>query len=212
MNFKGIQRYNLLPCGSQEIFSRVILEPLLNIAVGLFLYRIRSCPTLYPISTGVLPHQSVSDRSVRSSQFSKCSTSNLKNIPIVLDIPAPMIEFKASVQYFQMCLGNISVKSKGISGSTVRFQENWKTARGDFPGDLIKDRSRDEGYSVVDMIRNIMLLSSPSEKEEAREKDQSIQTEVLCPEDFTIGGVVDYARAQVLKMSSVLDTQWSKLQ
>ena len=29
--------------------------------------------------------------------------------------------------------------------------------------------------------------------------------------DNTIGGVIDYSRAQALKLSSVLDTQWAKL-
>lgn len=205
-----------MPNGSQEIFSRVILEPLLSIGVGLFLYRIRSCPVLYPLSTGMLPLQSLSDKNVRNSQFSKASVSGSKNVLLELAIPKELIEFEASVDYFEACLGNVPRSLKGISGSVMRYQENWKAARGDFPEDLIKDRSKDDGYSVVDMIKNIMLLSSPSENDESREKERErerqISAEAVGAEDLTMGGVIDYARTQVLKMSSVLDTQWDKLQ
>ena len=214
----GLQRYNLLPHGSQEIFSRVILEPLLSIGVGLFLYRIRSCPILYPISTGLLPLQSISDKSVRSSHFSNGSTNGSRNSLLELTVPRELVEFKASVEYFQSCLENIPKGSRGFSGSVTRYQESWKAARGDFPDDLIKDRLKDDGYSVVDVIKNIMFLSYPGdsddlkEKEKERERERQASAEVAGPDDSSIGGVVDYARTQVLKMSSVLETQWAKLQ
>jgi hypothetical protein len=210
-----------LPPGSQDLFSRAILEPLLVISVGLFLYRIRSSSVLYAISNGILPPQAATDRAVKVSQLNPLGDSKT----IELDVPQVLLDFRESGEYFQQCLGSISQASRNIKASKSRFQDNWRKSRDSFPDDLLKDKTSESGYSAGDLVKSIMQASSPLETEQGqgeergdrereRERDKPSERGAVkpSPEDGTMGAVIDHARAQILTMSGILESQWSKVQ
>ena len=207
----GLQRYANLPPGSQDIFSKNILEPFLVIAIGLFQFRIRSCPLLFSLSTGILPHQSMSDKIVKSSQL--LHTKNKDEMSpnfMKISVPEIVLDFYESVQYFVICLSGITGKSRALKGCVSRYQVQWMRAREEFPDDMVKDCGSENRYTAKDMVINIMRLNtneSGNDKEKEKEKDKIDHGKG----DNTIGGVIDYTRAQALKLSSVLDTQWAKL-
>lgn len=217
----GLSRYEGLPHGSQDLFSRAILEPLLVISVGLFLYRIRSCSVLYAISNGILPPQAATDRAVRASQLNALTGSKVAEA----DVPQVMVDFRESAEYFQQCLGSIAKHSRDIKASKSRFQDNWRKSRDSFPDDLLKENATESGYSAVDLVKSIMQASSPLEIEQGqgeergdrdrdRERDKPSERGAAkpSPEDATMGAVIDHARAQILTMSGILESQWSKVQ
>ena len=107
----ALKRYENLPTASHDIFSGAILEPLLAIAVALFLYRIRANLALYCIANGLLPYSEPLSRNPETNE---------------LHAPQTLVDFFDSVQYFQLSLGALisssssSPSSSSSSSSTVR--------------------------------------------------------------------------------------------
>jgi hypothetical protein len=170
---------------------------------------------LYAISNGILPPQAATDRAVRASQLSPLEGAKA----VEMEVPQVMLDFRESGEYFQQCLGSISQASRSIKASKSRFQDNWRKSRDSFPDDLLKENSSESGYSVGDLVRSIMLASSPLEAEQGqgqgeergdRESERGATKPSL--EDGTMGAVIDHARAQILTMSGILESQWSKVQ
>ena len=89
----------------------------------------------------------------------------------------------------------------------------------------MKENATESGYSAVDLVKSIMQASSPVEIEQGqgeergdrdrdRERDKPSERGAAkpSPEDATMGAVIDHARAQILTMSGILESQWSKVQ
>jgi hypothetical protein len=174
---------------------------------------------LYAISNGILPPQAATDRAVRASQLSPLEGAKA----VEMEVPQVMLDFRESGEYFQQCLGSISQASRSIKASKSRFQDNWRKSRDSFPDDLLKENTSESGYSVGDLVRSIMLASSPLEAEQGQGQGQGQGEErgdresergatKPSPEDGTMGAVIDHARAQILTMSGILESQWSKVQ
>jgi hypothetical protein len=87
-------RYQFMPPASQDIFNHVILEPMICITVGLFLYRIRSHPGLLAISDNNL-----------AGALKHCGPDAVASVDA--PPPAAVRDFLDSAQYFQYCLGTI---------------------------------------------------------------------------------------------------------
>jgi hypothetical protein len=168
---------------------------------------------LYAISNGILPPQAATDRAVRASQLSPLEGAKA----VELEVPQVMLDFRESGEYFQQCLGSISQASRSIKASKSRFQDNWRKSRDSFPDDLLKENTAESGYSVGDLVRSIMQASSPLETEQGQgdergDRESERGAMKPSPEDGTMGAVIDHARAQILTMSGILDSQWSKVQ
>ena len=101
----ALKRYENLPSASHDIFSGAILEPLLAIAVALFLYRIRANLALYCIANGLLPYSEPLSRHPQTKE---------------LHAPQTLVDFFDSVQYFQLSLGALISSSSSSSSTTVR--------------------------------------------------------------------------------------------
>jgi hypothetical protein len=127
-----------------------------------------------------------------------------------IPLPEIVLDFYESVQYFVICLSGITEKSRALKGCVSRYQGQWMRAREDFPDDMVREYESENRYTTKEMVINIMKTNSSEsekEKEKEREKDRIDHGKT----DTTIGGVIDYTKAQALKLSSVLDTQWAKL-
>ena len=157
----------------------------------------------------MLPSQSLSDKIVKSSQLQHTKNNNeISPNFMKIQLPDIVLDFYESVQYFVICLSGITEKTRALRGCVSRYQLQWMRAREDFPDDMVKECESENRYTTKEMVINIMKINAyESEKEKEREKDKIDHGKT----DNTIGGVIDYTRAQALKLSSVLDTQWAKL-
>lgn len=210
----GLQRYANLPPGSQDIFSKNILEPFLVIAIGLFQFRIRSCPLLFSLSTGIFPPQSLSDKIVKSSQLHHTKNKHEMSPNFMkISLPDIVVDFYESVQYFVICLSGLTEKSRTMKGCVSRYQVQWMRAREEFPDDMVKECEIENRYTTKEMVKNIMKHNNKNDNKNEKDKDKDKEKDKIDhgKSDNTIGGVIDYSRAQALKLSSVLDTQWAKL-
>ena len=182
----GLQRYANLPPGSQDVFSKNILEPFLVISIGLFQFRIRSCPLLFALSTGVLPAQSLSDKIVKSSQLQHTKNKNeISPNFMKISLPEIVLDFYESVQYFVICLSGITENSRALKGCVSRYQGKWMRAREDFPDDMVKECELENRYTTKEMVMNIMKSSySDSEKEKGYlwrgEREQKTINQMSC--------------------------------
>ena len=270
----GLKRYEHLPYGSQEKFSRMLLEPILNVIVGLFLYRVRSSQILFSISQGVLPAQYVAEKKVHLSHRlnAKKKKNEICDVPLEINeiekqmdskkekdesitfpIPDSMKDFLDSSQYCQSCLNNLGQRYRRIKGDTNRFQENWRNLRENFPENLISKKNIENGFSPLGMVKIAMELNSPGNINESSKgsgadgklssSSKIVDNSVANNSDNTnrnnhgnvhidgnsfshstndidggkeydrdsMGGVIDLARAQIIKISEVLLAQWGKL-
>lgn len=124
----GLHRYANLPMGSQEIFVRTILEPILNIIVGLFYYNIRSDPILYSISNGLIPPQCLAEKSVILSQLSQGQSNDNDNNGFSDNI--------ISTDNITATSANIKIKS--YKNKNVKKNENDRSLYLKFPKSLQK--------------------------------------------------------------------------
>ena len=174
----GLHRYLHVPSASQGIFSKTILEPILNIVVALFLYKIRSDSELYSISIGLLPSSYITEKSVRISQqiyknnrnmSETVGRKNLKEtekekISVNFSTPTCMKNFHDSAQYFHLCIANLDPRYRMIKGNKIRFHENWQNLRDTFPENFITKKNIENGFSPFNLVVMGMELTSP-EKE-----------------------------------------------
>ena len=246
----GLKRYEHLPYGSQEKFSRMLLEPILNVIVGLFLYRVRSSQILFSISQGVLPAQYVAEKKVHLSHRlnakkkknetcevpleineieKQMDSKKEKDESITFPIPDSMKDFLDSSQYCQSCLNNLGQRYRRIKGDTNRFQENWRNLREKFPENFVSKKNVENGFSPLGLVKFGMELNSPeddighkrdlniinSSNNSHRKLDSNNSNDNDDIDDGkesdNMGGVIDLARAQLLKMSVVLLSQWQKI-
>ena len=131
-------------------------------------------------------------------------------------LPEILVDFYESVQYFVVCLSGITEKSRAMKGCVSRYQIQWKRAREEFPDDMVKECELEDRYTTEDMVKNIMRFNAnenTNDKDKDKVKDKLKEKNKIDhgEGDNTIGGVIDYTRAQALKLSSVLDVQWTKL-
>ena len=156
------------------MFSRSILEPILNIIVALFLYKIRSDSVLHSISIGLLPSSYIAEKTVRLSQENSKSKEN-KSRKIVKGLADPkeksegvgyfqtpnsIKDFNDSVEYFQLCLSNLDPRFRLMEGNKIRFHDNWQNLREKFPDNMITKKIIENGFSPSSLAEMGMDLTS----------------------------------------------------
>lgn len=131
-----------------------------------------------------------------------------------ISLPDIVVDFYESVQYFVICLSGLTEKSRTMKGCVSRYQVQWMRAREEFPDDMVRECEVENRYTTKEMVRNVMKNKkneNDNEKDQNKDKDKEKDKIDHGKGDNTIGGVIDYSRAQALKLSSVLDAQWAKL-
>ena len=150
------------------MFSRSILEPILNIIVALFLYKIRSDSVLHSISIGLLPSSYIAEKTVRLSQENK-SRKIVKGLADpkeksegvgYFQTPNSIKNFNDSVEYFQLCLSNLDPRFRLMEGNKIRFHDNWQNLREKFPDNMITKKIIENGFSPSSLAEMGMDLTS----------------------------------------------------
>ena len=169
------------------MFSRSILEPILNIIVALFLYKIRSDSVLHSISIGLLPSSYVAEKTVRLSQQNSKRKEN-KSGRIVKGLadrieksegvgyfqtPNCMKDFNDSVEYFQLCLSNLDPRFRLMEGNKIRFHDNWQNLREKFPDNMITKKIIENGFSPSSLAEMGMDLASLEKETSNSDIEQS---------------------------------------
>jgi hypothetical protein len=192
------KRYENLPAASQDSFSAAVLEPLLITAVGLFLYRIRSQLALFCISNTILPYSEPLKKNLQTGKY---------------ETPQCLVDFSQSVEYFQLSLGYMTDSCRERKASRARYEEYWRSLRRWFPEGTITAGDIERGFVPAKMVDQIMDVASSSVTvESSKQSSGSGSGSGDVSKDFaTLGAVADLARAQVITMTNVLETQWRKL-
>eukprot|EP01039_Chlorochromonas_danica_P000288 gene287-310_t len=128
-------RYCFLPPAAQYILSEVIIEPILCLSLGLFLYRIRSDPSLFAISMGRRKGLDMEHCKEKMNQFSQ------------------------AVTYFQTALGSEDRRWPMLAGSNSRCRRRWDIVQSWMPKILISDAQRSAGFSLEGLLKTALKTS-----------------------------------------------------
>ncbi len=159
----GCERYRHLPAAAQSVLSEIILEPLLCVVAGLFLYRIRSHAVMYAISCGEYKHSKQAGGAAAALWDDGRSSA----------LPEPLQEFRDCAAYLQRVLLHNS--GVGLRASSGRMRRRWSEVQTWVPKTLLLDGSSAThklasvesgagvagltGYGVRDMV--VRALSLP---------------------------------------------------
>jgi hypothetical protein len=207
------QRYQYLPKESQDIVSAIILEPLLSLCVGMFLFKTKIDPSLYAISN----KSSYSLSELASSEMINKYKRN-RTYPMELQ------NFLSSVQYVQKCLKHASYPSLFISNRD-RYEDTWKILVEWIPKRAIFDHEyRPNGlFSPLKLLqasldtitwkdyfesKSSSVISSLLKKNKGNLKDNDIHGSSHHHVHGLMGDNIELARAQMLTLSRVLEKQF----
>jgi hypothetical protein len=189
----AVTRYQHLPPPAHDAFAAAVLEPLLAVAVALFLYRIRAHLSLYCVANGLLPYSEPLSRHPQTKH---------------LHAPRSLLDFFDSAQYFQLSLGALLGSSalRGRRSMKRRYEGRWRHLHQWFPEGSLTAGDVDNGYTPQAAVKTAFDFTPPDAGTAAAGAPGGAGGE-----DSTLGAVADLVRAQVVTMSTILEKQWVKL-
>jgi hypothetical protein len=192
------QRYAHFPFPAQSILSEVILEPLLCLSLGLFIYRIRTDQVLFDLSQGKSP----------------LNQSGITIAQEDLDeLKKHLIDFRRSIEYFQTAIGHSTICNKQIFADGKRCKKRWTILQDWLPKLFIHTQLQNEGYGLQDLVKTAMKISDKytnhnafayrSEITQFKPKSSSAATDTI--EDDSFGACIVMTRGLLITVLEFLE-------